>query len=312
MPETLLNRTESPPSGTSRRSQRRRHLGLVVLGFVLAGCGGDDSPPDAPSGALIVEQGPLAGPSALVSISLDGADVATLVPGSTGAAAGRWSPDGSRLVWTRTSIDGETSIVVGDPEGGEALAVTTVDNGDTATWAPDCGRLAFSRRDQATGARAIHLLTLASGEAESVTAGTTDAAPDWSPTADRLVFTSDRGGDTDIVVLDLGDGSERQLTDNTVGDTGPRWSPDGTRIAWAGRVNERKQIFVMEADGSGAVQLTTGATGGEHPVWSPDGEWIAYQQAGTTIAVMRADGGDHRTLDAAGVPTDWGPRFGSC
>lgn len=204
------------------------------------------------------------------------------------------------------------SIVVGDPDGGEPLVVATVDDGDTATWALDCRRLAFSRRDDATGARTIHVVTLASGETESITDGPTDAAPDWSATADRLVFTSDRGGDTDVIVLDLVDGSERQLTDNTVSDTGPRWSPDGTRIAWASRVNERKQIFVMEADGSGAVQLTAGATGGEHPVWSPDGEWIAYQEAGTTVAIMRADGRDHRTLDATGIPTDWGPRVGSC
>lgn len=285
----------------------------TALGLLLAGCGTVDTPPDTPGGSLIVEQGPLAGPPVLVSIPLDGSDPVTLVPEWAGAAAGRWSPDGSRLVWIGTSVDADAVVVAGKSEGGDSLLIATVGGGDTATWAPDCRRIAFSRRDEATGLRSIHLRILDSGDATPITDGTgAEAAPDWSPTDDRLVFTSDRGGDTDIVVLDLSDGTERQLTDNTVGDTGPRWSPDGTRIVWAQRVNERKQIFVMGADGSEARQLTTGGQGGEHPVWSPDGAWIAYQQGGTAIAIMRSDGSDHRTLTVVGTPTDWGPRSGSC
>ena len=72
------------------------------------------------------------------------------------------------------------------------------------------------------------------------------------------------------------------------------------------------ESVALVPESAGAVQLTTGGQGGEHPVWSPDGEWIAYQQAGTTIALMRADGSEHRTLDVAGIPTDWGPKTGSC
>ena len=249
----------------------------------------------------------------MVTISIDTLEPSTLVTGSSGTAAGRWSPDGSRLLWTHVATDGTVTIVAGEPGSGEPSVVAAAGRGDTATWAPDCRRIAYSQRDETTGARTIQVVQLDGADAPPITIGVgAEATPDWSPTDDRLVFTSDRGGDTDIVVLDLVDGSQRQLTDNTVGDTGPRWSPDGTRIAWASRVNERKQIFVMGADGSGAVQLTTGAQGGEHPVWSPDGAWIAYQQAGTTIAIMRADGRDHRTLEIAGIPTDWGPRVGSC
>ena len=68
MPDTTLNQTIAP---------RRRNVLLMVLGLVLAGCGGDEAPPAAPSGSLLVEQGPLAGPPALVSIALDGAEPAT-------------------------------------------------------------------------------------------------------------------------------------------------------------------------------------------------------------------------------------------
>lgn len=294
------------------QSDSRLAVGLAMFVLMLAGCGVDDASPAAPTGDLIVQQGPLSGPPTLVSVSLDTVESSFLVPMSDGAAAGRWAPDGVGLLWTQHSADGAAAISVGKPDGTDSVAVTSVRSGDVATWAPDCRRIAFSLRDEATGARALHLLALDSTETTPLADGGDGATPDWSPVGEQLAFASDRGGDTDIVVLDLVDGSQRQLTDNTVGDTGPRWSPDGDRIAWASRVNERKQIFVMGADGSEAVQLTTGATGGEHPVWSPDGAWIAYQQAGTTIAIMRSDGSEHRVLDVGGIPTDWGPTIGSC
>ena len=285
---------------------------LAVLALLLAACGPGDTPPAAPTGALIVQQGPLSGPPSLVSYELDGTEPSGLVPGPDGAAAGRWAPDGQRLLWIQRSADGTVALVVGDPDGTTSSVVATVGAGDTATWAPDCRRLAVSLRDDSTGAQAIQLLTLDASAVSSLDTDVDGASPDWSPSGDVVVFAGDRGGDTDIVVLDLADGTERQLTDNTVGDTGPRWSPDGDRIAWASRVNERKQIFVMGAAGGAKTQLTVGMNGGEHPVWSPDGEWIAYQQAGTALAIMRADGSDHRLLDIVGIPTDWGPPTGSC
>ncbi len=294
------------------QSRLRSRFVHSLLVFVLAGCSPGDTPPAAPTGALIMQQGPLRGPPSLVSYELDGTETSALVPGPDGTAAGRWAPDGRRLLWTQQSADGTVALVVGDPDGTASSVVAKVGAGDTATWAPDCRRIAVSLRDDTTGAQAIRLLTLDASDAPSLDTDVAGASPDWSPTGDVVVFAGDRGGDTDIVVLDLADGSERQLTDNTVGDTGPRWSPAGDHIAWASRVNERKQIFVMGADGGAKMQLTFGMNGGEHPVWSPDGEWIAYQQAGTALAIMRADGSDHRLLDIVGIPTDWGPPTGSC
>ncbi len=293
------------------RSCGRLVVVLTVLVVMLAACGTDDLPA-APTGVLIVEQGPLSGPPSLVSISLDGAGPSILASESVGAAAGRWAPDSRRLLWTQHSADGGAAITVGEPDGTASSVVATVGAGDTATWAPDCRHIAFSLRDDTAGARALHLLALDMDGSAPIGTDVDGATPDWSPVSDRIVFAGDRGGDTDIVVLDLADGSKRQLTDNTVGDTGPRWSPAGDHIAWASRVNERKQIFVMDADGGAKAQLTFGMNGGEHPVWSPDGDWIAYQQAGTAIAIMRSDGSDHRILDVVGIPTDWGPPTGSC
>ena len=135
MPDTTLNQTIAP---------RRRNVLLMVLGLVLAGCGGDEAPPASPSGSLLVEQGPLAGPPALVSISLDGAAPTAVVPEWAGAAAGRWSPDGSRLAWTGTAAEGETSIVIGDLEGGGSIVLAAADLGATATWSSDCRQIAFS------------------------------------------------------------------------------------------------------------------------------------------------------------------------
>ena len=99
------------------RSRVRPALRLAALAFVLAGCSPGDTPPATPTGALIVQHGPLSGPPSLVSYELDGTETSALVPGADGTAAGRWAPDGRRLLWTQQSADGTVALVLGDPDG---------------------------------------------------------------------------------------------------------------------------------------------------------------------------------------------------
>src|SRR5262245_11422851 len=115
----------------------------------------------------------------------------------------------------------------------------------------------------------------------------------------KIVFVSNRGGTTDLWVMNADGSSPVQLTNDATRESGPRWSPDGSKIAFASNASSPNDIWVMNADGSGATNLT-----GSHPVlgggppsnspsWSADGTQIAYTGptgTGFGIRVINVDG----------------------
>jgi dipeptidyl aminopeptidase/acylaminoacyl peptidase len=76
------------------------------------------------------------------------------------------------------------------------------------------------------------------GEPRQLTnaAGKKDSHPRWSPDGKKILFTSNRSGDSQLWVIDLGGGEAKQLTTiSTEADTG-LWSPDGKMIAFISAV----------------------------------------------------------------------------
>lgn len=109
--------------------------------------------------------------------------------------------------------------------------------------------------------------------------------PAWSPTNERIVFTSNDSGDDEIWAVDR-DGSDRlQLTLSNVEfnareigkDTfvpeingSPSWSPDGTEIVFHSTRTGRREVWIMNADGSNPRKLSRTP----HEDWQP--VWIKY------------------------------------
>jgi len=80
----------------------------------------------------------------------------------------------------------------------------------------------------------VFLYSRGSGASVNLTnsPGTMDATPSWSPDGTRIAFASDRddvGGEPDVYVMDLADGSVQRLT--TDGGWKPAWSTNGAMIA---------------------------------------------------------------------------------
>ncbi len=177
--------------------------------------------------------------------------------GPTDAWAPAWSPDGSMIAFADAA---RNDLYVMDAGGRNPRLLVAESSawGESATWSPDCSRIAFS---------ADGLWTMRpDGRVHIVSGG---YGPDWSPDGRKLVYWRYGDGDGPAFRLDLfvvnADGSgERHLRSGVY----PAWSPDGTRIVFA----RRGGLATMNADGSDVRTVTvTDSTTHWHglPDWQP-------------------------------------------
>jgi Tol biopolymer transport system component len=119
----------------------------------------------------------------------------------------------------------------------------------------------------------------------------------------RIVFETDRDGNSEIYSMDPNGFDVTRLTTSPAVDTVPSLSPDGSLIAW----QRGGDVWLMNSDGTNQHPLTTDGRSGA-PAFSPDGTKIAFQRdpAGDMaitydIWVMYADGtGQTNLVTAAG------------
>jgi TolB protein len=143
------------------------------------------------------------------------------------------------------------------------------------------------------------------GEPQAVVSTTReDSRAAWSPDGRMIAFNSDRGGDMNLWVGHLDDGSERQITKGPGGDYQPNWSPSGKRLTFFSSRTGNADVWLVEVDSGELQQLTTNASLDINPSFSPDGDRIAYQSdldGRKELWVMAADGSDQRQLTNTGA-----------
>lgn len=121
---------------------------------------------------------------------------------------------------------------------------------------------------QATQGRAVTQLTNDPGS---------EIQPRFSPDGKKVAFASDRAGQWDVYVLDLGSRTTAQLTHNEDHELAPSWSPDGAWLAYC---------RLSAATGAWEMWLLSVVEGTERcigpgllPRFSPDGSQIAFQRS---------------------------------
>ncbi|RYH06901.1 Tol-Pal system beta propeller repeat protein TolB [Tropicimonas sp. IMCC6043] len=139
-------------------------------------------------------------------------------------------------------------------------------------------------------------------------------APRFSPTGDRVLYTSYATGMPEIYMLQVGAPRPQKLTDTP--DTmsfAPRFGPDGARIVYSETRGGNTDIFV-KALGGQAVQLTNTPSIETAPSFSPDGSQIVFESDRSGVQqlyVMPAGGGEARRISFGegryGTPV-WSPR----
>ena len=148
------------------------------------------------------------------------------------------------------------------------------------------------------------------------------AAPAYAAKSEgSILFTSDKGGQKDIWLMQPDGTGKHRLTNDETEDDFAAASPDGRRVVWSrGGFSPESEIWVMNIDGSGKRQLTfNDASDGGVATWSPDSSKIAFRSSRDSadpdspnheIYIMNADGTNQHNITnspAEEVLPDWSP-----
>jgi dipeptidyl aminopeptidase/acylaminoacyl peptidase len=219
-----------------------------------------------------------------------------------------WSPDGTRIAFTREGEPEGSQIFVRwmDAEGAETQITRLERSPGSLRWSPDGTRIAFT-------------MSVEDGENWSVDMpGRPDGAT-WTEgprIVTRMDYRQDRVGFIDnshrhIFVVPADGGTPRQLTDGMWNHSGPQWTPDGSEIFFSSLREEdseynwrESEIYAVDVTSGSIRQVTTrrGPDGGAYP--SPDGRLIAYSgqdwnddtYRNSHIYVMNPDGSGVRQI----------------
>jgi len=235
--------------------------------------------------------------------------------GDDGGGNFQFSPDGSRLAFTR-SVDDESQLFLLPTTGGEAVQLSEHETSiGSYAWSEDGSKIIFAATEPRTeeeeeareaGYDAIFvdegpngqqsgnwnnlwLIEVESGAKRRLT-DTDHRIGSFSvaPNGDRILFTSrienrrNQQNLSEIQLLELETGNVRQLTDNSAPEGALSWAPDGRSFAYmAGTDGEWElllgKIWVMDPD-RGDRRIVSGAFDGNigNFVWTPDASAILF------------------------------------
>lgn len=140
-------------------------------------------------------------------------------------------------------------------------------------------------------------------------------APRFSPTGDRVLYTSYETGFPQIYVLDVASVGRRALpTPQGTMSFAPRFAPDGRSLVYSLTEGGNTDIYRLDIASGASTRLTTAPSIETAPSFSPDGSQIVFEsdRSGTPqLYVMAAGGGEARRISFGqgryGTPV-WSPR----
>ena len=140
-------------------------------------------------------------------------------------------------------------------------------------------------------------------------------APRFSPTGDRVLYTSYESGFPQIMMLDVGTVTRRQLPVPAESMSfAPRFSPDGRSVVYSVSTGANTDLYRMDIASGQAARLTNTPAIETAPSFSPDGSQIVFESdrsGNQQLYIMPAGGGDAKRISFGqgryGTPV-WSPR----
>lgn len=190
----------------------------------------------------------------------------------------RWSPDGSRLLYTSYFNTGFPDIFLINLANQSRESLVNLRGTNTgARFSPDGARIAMVLSGGGNGE--IFISNERGRNLRRLTqAGSVSSSPTWSPDGRHLVFASDRSGRPQLYFINADGSGMRRIPTNTSGYCAePDWNWVNPRqIAYTAARSRRFDIVVHDVRSNEHRWITSGPHDSVHPRWLADGRHIIF------------------------------------
>ncbi len=197
----------------------------------------------------------------------------------------RWSPDGSRILFTSYFKNNAPDIYFLDPNTGRKdLFANYRGTNMGARFSPNGQQVAMVLTVE--GTPEIYTRSAQGGQPVRKTRSDTGkSSPCWSPDGSQIVFEMEPG--PQLYVMSAAGGAPRRLTSSFGYSAEADWSrTNPNKIVCSVRVNGRFQIAVIDvASGAGKV-VSKAPFDGVEPSWLADGRHVVYTARDRTTSVL--------------------------
>lgn len=218
--------------------------------------------------------------------------------------APNWSPDSSKLVFTRhqhTNATGDIYTI--RPDGSELTPLTSgPTNEHQASYSPDGTRIVYAE-SRSGDPNVLVSIAVMNADGSEATNLTYDMAPFtnnpvWSADGNSIFFFTSTANDAwDIYRINADGTNPVNLTNDALQQDEFALSPDGSKIVFVGRTDINTgliDLYTMDVDGSNITKYTNPHGKGTYPTavtWNPDGQRFTYivPIGGISLYLMRAD-----------------------
>jgi TolB protein len=128
-----------------------------------------------------------------------------------------------------------------------------------------------------TGHKEIYLSDYDGHNVEKITHyNTITLSPRWSPSADRIIYTSFRDSKTALFMHDLIKGSVKKISERKGLNIAAAWKPNGKELALTLSISGNPDIYLIDKTGKILRRLTRNWGIDVSPAFSPEGNKMAF------------------------------------
>ena len=213
----------------------------------------------------------------------------------------RWSPDGSRLIYTSYHRTGAPDIYLHDPVSGRKDTFASFRGTNSgARFSPNGQQVAMILTGEGTPE-----VYVSNAQGRNVVRKTRSefakSSPCWSPDGSQIVFAMEPG--PQLYTISAAGGAPRRLSVGFTYAAEPDWSrTNPNKIACTVRVGTRYQIAVFDTVAGKGQVVSKANFDGIEPSWLGDGRHIVYtarDRASSVLCILDSETGKSTRISPA-------------